>query len=72
MNGYDETIPWPENMPRTLRKSAKRLDIYNRKEDLMAFMAREQEHMEMLAKTAEIEHSITPEETDVILAKLGL
>lgn len=72
MNGYDETIPWPKNMPRALRKSAKRLDIYNRKKELEIFLALEQEKMEMLVKTAEIERKITPDDADIILTKLGL
>lgn len=72
MNGYDETIPWPEGMPKELRKSAKRLDMYNRKKDLEVFLALEQEKMEMLAKSAEIEGSITEDDVDVILTKLGL
>lgn len=72
MNGYDESIPWPKNLPPRLAKSAKRLDIYNKKEDLSVFFCLEQERMEMLAKTAEITDEITSEETDVILTKLGL
>lgn len=71
-NGYDETIPWPKNMPPRLAKSAKRLDIYNKKENLLTFFCLEQERMEMLAKSAEISQKITPQETDVILTKLGL
>ena len=72
MNGYDETIQWPKNLPPRLAKSAKRLDIYNKRDRLLIFFCLEQERMEMLAKTAEITNEITPEETDLILDKLGL
>lgn len=72
MNGYDEELPWPENMPKDLQKSAKRLDIYNKNPKLEVYLCLEQEHMEALAKTAEIEEKITENELDVILTKIGL
>lgn len=70
--GYDDDIPWPENMPRTLRKMAKHLDIYKTKPKLGIFFSLELEAMESHTKMAEICNQITEEDLWTIFAKIGL